>query len=50
MTSSDADSRALMLNAIAAVLKFTESEIECVKKYDSTWWWQATAKTKTNPK
>lgn len=40
MTSSDADSRQLILNAIAAILKFTDSELETVKQYNALWWWQ----------
>lgn len=45
MTSSDADSRQLMLNAISAVLKFTQKEIESVKKYNALWWWQPAPKS-----
>lgn len=44
MTSSDAESRQLMLNAIAAILKFTSKETESVKKYNALWWWQPAPK------
>lgn len=45
MTSSDAESRNLMLNAISAVLKFTSNEVENVRKYNTLWWWQPAPKT-----
>ncbi|XP_042888482.1 GRIP and coiled-coil domain-containing protein 1-like isoform X2 [Penaeus japonicus] len=45
MISSDAESRNLMLNAISAVLKFTPSEVENVRKYNTLWWWQPAPKT-----
>lgn len=44
MMSSDAESRQLMLNAIAAVLKFTSKEVESVRKYNALWWWQPAPK------
>ncbi|KAK7073872.1 GRIP domain [Halocaridina rubra] len=50
MTSSDADSRQLMLNAISAVLKFTQKETESVKKYNALWWWQPAPKTNVTSK
>lgn len=50
MTSSDADSRQLMLNAIAAVLKFTSKETESVKKYNALWWWQPAPKSNLGAK
>ncbi|XP_064083212.1 GRIP and coiled-coil domain-containing protein 1-like [Macrobrachium nipponense] len=50
MTSSDADSRQLMLNAIAAVLKFTTKETESVKKYNALWWWQPAPKSNLGAK
>ena len=50
MTSSDANCRSLMLNAIAAVLKFTDIEIENVKKYNALWWWQTPSRTKSGSK
>lgn len=47
MVSSDAESRQLMLNAIATILKFTNKELESVKKYNALWWWQPAPKTTT---
>ncbi|XP_076062611.1 GRIP and coiled-coil domain-containing protein 1-like [Oratosquilla oratoria] len=46
MTSSDMNSRQMMLNAIAAVLKFTSDEVESVKQYNALWWWQQAPKSK----
>ncbi|KAG7167281.1 GRIP and coiled-coil domain-containing protein 1-like [Homarus americanus] len=40
MISSDAESRQLMLNAISVILKFTDKEVESVKRYNALWWWQ----------
>lgn len=47
MVSSDAESRQLMLNAIATILKFTNKETESVKKYNALWWWQPAPKNAT---
>lgn len=47
MVSSDAESRQLMLNAIATILKFTNKELESVKKYNALWWWQPAPKSAT---
>ena len=47
MVSSDAESRQLMLNAIATILKFTSKETESVKKYNALWWWQPAPKNAT---
>lgn len=47
MVSSDAESRQLILNAIATILKFTSKETESVKKYNALWWWQPAPKTAT---
>lgn len=47
MISSDAESRQLMLNAIATILKFTSKELESVKKYNALWWWQPAPRSAT---
>lgn len=43
MLSSSPSSRQHMLNAIAAVLKFSAKELDSVKLYNSTWWWNPSA-------
>ncbi|KAL7643999.1 UNVERIFIED_CONTAM: hypothetical protein RMT77_006012 [Armadillidium vulgare] len=46
MTCVDGDSRLVILNAIAAVLKFTPEETKSVKNCLALWWWQAPDKRK----